>query len=190
MTSGCNIAFLGSTRGSNLPGVVAGLKDFNIITKSVISNKVDAGILDKAKSLGLPAIFIDSAEADFEHTLDQHLKSHQINLLVLIGFMKILSPWFVSRWKNKIINVHPSLLPKHAGLMNLKVHQAVLDNSEQETGCSVHWVTDEVDAGEMVIQKTCAVLKTDTAEIVKQRVQALEIIALIEAIRKIAGENT
>ncbi len=187
MTATFNIAILGSTRGSNLPGVVKGLKHSNVKIKHVISNKINAGILEKAKSDGLSTMFINSNDQDFEKKLDAALKKNNIKLLVLIGFMKILSPWFVSHWKNKIINVHPSLLPRHAGLMNLAVHQAVLDNHEKQTGCTVHWVIDEVDAGSIVVQKRCDVLPTDTAESLKIRVQQLEVNALIEAVLKNAN---
>jgi len=185
-----NIAILGSTRGSNLPGLATGLENKPIRITGVISNKNDTGILEKARQLNLNSIFIDSKKIDFEKRLDAHLHENTIDLLVLMGFMKILSPWFVNRWKNKVINVHPSLLPKYAGLMNLAVHQAVLDHHDTETGCTVHWVTNEVDAGDVIIQKKCGVFSTDTAEILKQRVQTLEVQALIEAIHKVSATQT
>ena len=101
-----------------------------------------------------------------------------INLLS-VGYMRILSAEFVTEWNNKVINVHPSLLPAFAGKMDLEVHQAVLD----ETGCTIHYVTPEVDEGPVLLQKKCAVLKNDTAESLKNRVQLLEGAALVEAIQ-------
>lgn len=174
------VSVLGSTRGSNLPGLHQGLAHTSARIVSVLSNKKDTGILEKAKQLNLPHFYFSSH--NFEKELDAHLIQNNIDLLVLMGYMKILSAAFVSRWKNKIINVHPSLLPKHAGLMNLSVHQAVLDAKEKETGCTVHWVIEKVDAGDVIVQKTCDVLPDDTAEILKERVQKLEVDALIEAI--------
>lgn len=176
-----NISILGSTRGSNLEGVHEGLLNSTVKIVSVISNKSNAGILDKAKKLHLPTIYIE--QTHFEKNLDQHLKNNKTDLLVLMGFMKILSTGFVSAWKNKIINVHPSLLPKHAGLMNLAVHQAVLDQAERESGCTVHFVIDKVDAGKIIIQKSCSVFANDTAESLKERVQKLEVDALVESIQ-------
>jgi phosphoribosylglycinamide formyltransferase-1 len=84
--------------------------------------------------------------------------------------MRILSAQFVSDWQNRIINIHPSLLPKHAGKMDLAVHQAVLDAHEKETGCTVHYVTDVVDEGPIILQKKCVVDENDTAETLKARV--------------------
>jgi phosphoribosylglycinamide formyltransferase-1 len=114
------------------------------------------------------------------------LLERDVELVVLIGYMRILSPEFVTAWENKIINVHPSLLPDFAGGMGNAVHQAVLDAGKAETGCTVHYVTEEVDAGPIVVQKRCAVLPDDTVESLKVKVQELEAVALIEAINQIA----
>ena len=175
------IVILGSTRGSNLPGLYSGLLNTNIHVFSVMSNKENAGILEKAKALKIPAVYFKSE--NFEKNLNDYLTENKIDLLVLMGFMKILSAHFVASWKDKIINVHPSLLPRHAGLMNLAVHQAVLDAKEKKTGCTVHAVIEKVDAGDIIIQKTCDVFLSDTAETLKARVQSLEVPALIEAIK-------
>lgn len=180
------ISVLGSTRGSNLAGLCQGLLNTPTKIVDVLSNIMNAGILEKAKQLGLPHSCIPTE--NFEKKLGVHLKDNEINLLVLIGFMKILSPHFVSQWRNKIINVHPSLLPKHAGLMNLSVHQAVLDAKEEQTGCTVHWVTEKVDAGGVILQKECDVFSNDDPQILKKRVQQLEVQALVEAIEKIRGQ--
>ncbi len=85
----------------------------------------------------------------FDQKISNILKEKKIDLIVLIGYMRILSDEFVETWENKIINVHPSLLPAHAGKMDLDVHRAVIDNKEKETGCTVHYVTKEVDAGRL-----------------------------------------
>ena|SRR3990167_1747124 len=177
-----NISILGSTRGSNLPGLYNGLTNTHVRIVGVISHKKDAGILEKARTLKLNCAYIPGNTTTFEIACDKRLHETKTEMIVLIGFMKILSPWFVQRWKNKIINVHPSLLPKYAGLMDLNVHQAVLDNHETETGCSVHYVTEEIDAGKVIVQKICAVLPNDTAESLKVRVQMLEVEGLIEAL--------
>ena len=96
--------------------------------------------------------------------------------------MKILSTKFCREWSDKILNVHPSLLPKYAGGMNNKVHQQVLESGDLETGCTIHFVTEEVDQGPILIQKRCKVESSDTVNSLKERVQILEGEAFIEAI--------
>lgn len=189
------IAVLGSTRGTNLNAVVAAVKQQRLpaTIEVVLSNKADALILEKAAHFGIKSLFIDPqglSRSEFDSFLSETLKQHHIDLIVLIGYMRILSAEFVTNWENKIINIHPSLLPAYAGLMNLDVHQAVLDAGEIETGCTVHYVTEQVDAGPIIIQKKCPVLADDTPERLKTRVQGLEGEALIEAIQLIASNES
>ncbi len=154
----------------------------------IISNKPDAPIIFRAKKLDLEAQVIDykgKSPEECDRQLSDLLKKHHVDLIILIGFMRILSEEFVTLWQNKIINIHPSLLPLHAGKMDLAVHQAVLDAKEKISGCTVHYVTPMVDAGPIVLQKQCIVEENDTAETLKARVQQLEGEALIAAIKKI-----
>ncbi|AWN73005.1 phosphoribosylglycinamide formyltransferase [Legionella anisa] len=188
------IAVLGSTRGTNLNTLVAAMKQQHLSAsiELVLSNKADALILEKAARFGIKSMFVNPqglSRVDFDHELSKILRLHQIQLVVLIGYMRILSAEFVDNWENKIINIHPSLLPAYAGLMNLDVHQAVIDGTEVETGCTVHFVTAQVDAGPIILQKKCPVLPDDTAEILKTRVQELEGPALVEAINMIAATD-
>jgi phosphoribosylglycinamide formyltransferase-1 len=154
----------------------------------VISNKPHALILERARRHSLPAVCINEQQGliVFETALSQLLHRYQINLLVLIGYMRILSPALVNEWPNKIINVHPSLLPFGAGIRDLVVHQTVLDQGHQISGCSVHSVTEEVDRGPILLQKQCSVEPNDTVETLKAKVQLLEGLALIEVINNIA----
>ncbi|MBA3535091.1 MAG: phosphoribosylglycinamide formyltransferase [Tatlockia sp.] len=185
------LAILGSTRGTNLNALVEAInkRQLNASIELVIANKGDAPILEKADNFNLKALFVDpqnlSREAYDQH-LSRILSEHNIDLVVLVGYLRILSSQFVLAWQNKIINIHPSLLPAYSGLMNLGVHQAVLDAAETETGCTVHFVTEEVDAGPIILQKICPVLKEDKAETLKVRVQQMEGAALVEAIKKIS----
>ena len=96
--------------------------------------------------------------------------------------MRILSKSFCQDWKGKILNVHPSLLPKYAGGMDTNVHEEVLKNKDKETGCTIHFVTDEVDCGPVFIQKKCSVRPEDTVKSLKRKVQKLEGKAFLEAI--------
>ena len=99
--------------------------------------------------------------------------------------MRILSPYFIGRWPHQIINVHPSLLPDFAGGMDRHVHQAVLDSGVKESGCTVHFVTEVVDSGPIIVQKKCPVFMNDTVDTLRERVQSLEGDVLIEAIQTI-----
>ena len=117
------------------------------------------------------------------------LKKYQVELILLIGFMRILSSEFCLEWQDKILNVHPSLLPKYSGGMDLNVHEAVLANGDSETGCTIHFVTEDVDAGPILVQKRCYIEPNDTAELLKKKVQALEGIAYIEAINLLTSNR-
>ena len=184
------LAVVGSTRGTNLNALVAAInkQQLDASIELVISNKKEAQILAKANDFTIKSLFVNPqglSREDYDKSLSAILKEHSIELVVLIGYMRILSAAFVKAWENKIINIHPSLLPAFGGLMNLEVHQAVLAAGVLETGCTVHFVTEEVDNGPIILQKSCAVLATDTPELLKERVQQLEGKALVEAIQKI-----
>jgi phosphoribosylglycinamide formyltransferase-1 len=181
------LGILGSTRGTNMQAIIDAIQQ-NRLSASieiVISNKPDALILSRAAEYGLPAQYIAAqglTREQYDQQVSALLHQYNVELVVLIGYMRILSTDFVTEWKNKIINVHPSLLPAFAGMMDLDVHRAVLAAGATETGCTVHQVTAEVDAGPIIVQKKCAVFVTDTPESLKQRVQELEGEALIAAI--------
>ena len=112
-----------------------------------------------------------------------------MDIVLLVGFMRIFSPVFCNEWKGKAVNVHPSLLPKHAALMDLEVHQSVLDAGDTESGCTVHMVDAVVDAGSIVVQPSVSVASDDTAESLKGKVQALEAPALVEAVNIFASNG-
>lgn len=181
------LGILGSTRGTNLLPIANAIQTLRLPAsiEIVISNKENAPILEKAKQLGLKSRFIDPSNQSremYDQLISSILSSYQVDLIVLIGYMRILSPSFVTRWKNKIINVHPSLLPAFGGKMDLDVHRAVLASKVKETGCTIHYVTEKVDAGPILLQKKLLVFANDTAESLKERVQQLEAAALIEVI--------
>lgn len=193
ITKKLNLAVLGSTRGTNLLPLIAASRDetLSATIQMVLSNKSDALILTRAHQHNIPAQFVTAANLTretYDAKLLQLLKNKNIDLLVLIGYMRILSAEFVQAYPDKIINVHPSLLPKHAGKMDLAVHQAVLDAHDRETGCSVHFVTEQVDAGPIILQRHCNVYEDDTAMTLKARVQMLEGGALIAAINQLAND--
>ena len=182
-----NIGVLGSTNGTDLQfifdAIDEGKLDANVSV--VISNKEDSYILKRAQAHNTQNVFIshkNKDREDFDSEMTMVLKKHSVELILLIGFMRILSSKFCNQWNGKILNVHPSLLPKYAGGMDTNVHEEVLKNNEKETGCTIHLVTDEVDKGPIVIQKRCLVDSDDTIESLKAKVQNLEGAAFLEAI--------
>ncbi len=174
------IAILSSTNGTNLQSFIDArergeLEDIEICC--LITDKSMCGAAEKARAAGIKVYFIDPKPINRE-TYDQSvadtLEYFNVDLVVLGGYMKILGAPVLEKFKGKILNVHPSLLPKFAGGMNLNVHQAVLDAGETETGMTIHQVTEVLDGGEIVLQKKVAVESGDTAELLKDKVQTLE----------------
>lgn len=181
------LAILGSTRGTALPALLSTLQaETSASIALVVSNKPDALILEKANALHLPTQSLDpkglTREA-YDARVVEVLKAHRIEGVVLLGYMRLVSAVFIHAFPHRIMNVHPSLLPAHAGLMDLAVHQAVLDAGDRESGCTVHEVIEAVDAGPVLVQKRCPVFANDTRDTLKARVQALEVPALVEAIQ-------
>jgi phosphoribosylglycinamide formyltransferase-1 len=183
------VGVLGSTRGSSLQGVLdaiaADTLDVEIVL--VVSDKPAAPILERAARYGIRALFLDPAgltREAYDQQVSEALRVAGAELVLLVGYMRILSATFVNSWRGRLLNVHPSLLPAFAGLMNLKVHEAVLAAGVSETGCTIHQVTEVVDGGPIVLQKRCPVLPGDTAEILRSRVQALEQAAFVEVLHK------
>ena len=138
----------------------------------VLSNKSCASGLTKAKNFNIPTVCIEPKKAsgidlDFEAEIQRELKNYKIELICLAGFMRVLSSNFVDCWKGKMLNIHPSLLPKYKGL---NTHKRVLENGEKLTGCTVHEVTPELDCGRILGQATVPVLPHDTVESIRLRV--------------------
>lgn len=195
MNKKLRIGVLGSTRGTALIPVIEACAsgELNAEIVAVVSNKSDALILEKGKALGVTVTtkFVSSkglTRAQYDAECTAALVGAGAELVVLVGYMRILSAEFCEFWEGRCINVHPSLLPKHAGGMDLAVHQAVIDAGESESGCTIHMVTEEVDGGPIVVQKVVSVEEGDTAVTLKAKVQKLEGIAFIEAIKSLGGE--
>ena len=182
-----NVGVIGSTKGTDLQAILDSIKsgklDANI--SIVISNRAGAYILKRAQNHGIPSVFIDHKDRtrkEFDSEMTKVLKENKVDLVLLIGFMRILSSKFCNDWEGRILNVHPSLLPKYAGGMDTNVHEEVLRNKDKETGCTIHFVTDKVDGGPILIQKRCLVESDDTVESLRSKVQKLEGEAFLEAI--------
>jgi len=162
------LAILISGRGSNMEALLKAAKDpaFPAKPALVLSNRPDAKGLETAARAGVPTLAIDhklygkDREA-FERELDKALSDADIEIIALAGFMRVLTPWFVTRWEGRMINIHPSLLPKYKGL---DTHQRAIDAGDREAGCTVHWVSAGVDEGEIIAQAAIPILPGDTAD--------------------------
>lgn len=182
------LGVLGSTRGTHLRVLIEAIKSQQLAASIavVISNKPHASILERAQAAAIPTLFSDPqglTREQYDAQVSRILHTYQVDLIVLMGYMRILSDAFVAEWENRIINVHPSLLPAFAGMMDLDVHRAVIEGGVSETGCTVHYVTSIVDAGPVLLQQRCEVLADDSPQSLKARVQSLEGNALVEAIK-------
>lgn len=140
----------------------------------VASNKIDAPGLAWAREHGVPAWAQNSkgvCREQYDRIISAALEEHRVGTIALAGFMRILSPWFVENWAGRIVNIHPSLLPKYRGL---DTHVRALEAGDAVSGCSVHIVTEELDAGEVLGQAEVPIERGDTAETLEQRVLAAE----------------
>ena len=188
------LAVLGSTRGTDLDAIVSAIDEgiLNATIKLVISNKENAYILKRAEKNNIKSMFLSDysvTREEYGNLLNKIFIDNNVDIVLLIGFMRILSKSFCKKWDNKVLNVHPSLLPKYAGGINNNVHRDVLKNKDSETGCTIHYVTANVDSGPILIQKKCEVQPGDTVESLKDRVQHLEGQAFIEALHLIENKN-
>ena len=188
------LGVLGSTKGTDLQAILDAINNGQLDAEvSVVgSNRESAYILERAKNHGVPFFFIShkgKAREAFDREMTTVMQNYGVELVLLIGFMRILSVEFCREWRDRILNVHPSLLPKYAGGMDTNVHAEVIKNGDAETGCTIHFVTEEVDAGPILIQKKCNVASDDTIESLKTKVQALEGDAFIEAIKLIQTDK-
>lgn len=185
-----NIAVLVSGGGTNLQALIDA-KNENIIKsgdiKVVISNKEDAYALTRAKNNGIDGVFIKK-DADFEKNLEKTLSDYKIDLIVLAGFLVILSEEFVKKYPKKIINIHPSLIPAFCGdgFYGLKVHESALKRGVKVTGATTHFVNEITDGGEIIMQKAVNIEEGDTPEILQKRVmQEAEWVILPLSVEKV-----
>jgi phosphoribosylglycinamide formyltransferase 1 len=172
------LAILISGRGSNMEALLkaTAAPDYPADPVLVLSNRPDAIGLETALEAGVPALAIDhkpfgkDREA-FERAMDAALTEAGTEIIALAGFMRVLTPWFVGKWQGRMVNIHPSLLPKYKGL---DTHQRAIDAGDTEAGATVHWVSPGVDDGEIIQQASLPILPGDTAETLAARLLPVE----------------
>jgi phosphoribosylglycinamide formyltransferase-1 len=183
------LAVLASGRGSNLQAIIDAIENgkLNAALAVVISNKPEAAALARAHKHGAPAIFLDPKAAPDREAYDamilEQLRKYNVGLVALAGYMKIVTRVLIDAYPNRIMNIHPSLLPAFPGL---NAQQQALDWGVKVSGCTVHFVTEGVDAGPIIRQATVPVLEGDTAESLETRILGEEHRIYTEAIRLFA----
>lgn len=188
MSAKKRVAVLISGRGSNLQALLDARQDAYEIAL-VVSNVPSAAGLDRAREAGVEAIALDhkpygkNREA-FERDLDALLVERNIELVALAGFMRVLTPYFVRAWNGRLVNIHPSLLPKYPGT---NTHARALEAGDSEHGATVHLVIEEVDGGEILGQARMPILPGDTPESLAERVLTLEHELYPECLAKLAA---
>ncbi|EJF30157.1 MULTISPECIES: phosphoribosylglycinamide formyltransferase [Enterobacteriaceae] len=172
-----HIVVLISGNGSNLQAIIDACQQrkINGTISAVFSNKADAFGLERAREAGIPTHALTASEfasrEAFDRQLMQEIDAYAPDVVVLAGYMRILSPAFVARYSGRLLNIHPSLLPKYPGL---HTHRQVLENGDEEHGTSVHFVTDELDGGPVILQAKVPVFEGDDEDEITARVQHQE----------------
>lgn len=188
------IGVLVSGGGSNLQSLIDKSKsgELQCNIEVVIGDRECYGV-ERAKEAGIDGYTLDRKQLKKElcREIDKIVSEKKVDLVVLAGFLSIIDEEFVNKWKGRIINIHPSLLPKFGGpgMYGIKVHEAVLKAGESESGCTVHYVDTGVDSGEIIAQRRVKVLEGDTPEILQKRVLVEEHKLLPESITKIISER-
>jgi formyltetrahydrofolate-dependent phosphoribosylglycinamide formyltransferase len=198
-----NVAVLVSGGGTNLQALTNAVKSgmLNVSIRLVLSSSVKAGALTRASNCGIPTLVMNSRQFctrdDFDRAMIGALEERDIDLIVLAGYLSILSPAVVARYRGRVINIHPSLLPKYGGkgMYGLRVHEAVIAAGDTITGATVHYVDEGTDTGHVILQKTVDVLPGDTPAVLQKRTleeaehiilpQAVDIVSRRLCIRKV-----
>ncbi len=180
-----------SGRGSNMDALIAAARapDFPAEIVLVASNRPDAPGLARAKAAGIAVAAVDhkiyAGREEFERALQIMLETHRIDFVCLAGFMRLFTPWFISQWRGRLLNIHPALLPSYRGL---HTHERALADGAKIHGCTVHFVVPEMDEGPIVAQAAVPVLDDDTAETLGARVLAQEHVIYPNALRLVASD--
>ncbi|KJS25819.1 MAG: phosphoribosylglycinamide formyltransferase [Hyphomonadaceae bacterium BRH_c29] len=188
------LAILISGRGSNMEALLHAAEDPAYPARPVLvaSNRPDAKGLETAAAAGVPTAAVDHTlfgkdREAFEKALDAELEAAGTEIIALAGFMRVLTPWFVGKWEGRMVNIHPSLLPKYKGL---HTHQRAIDAGDTEAGATVHWVSPGVDDGEIIQQASLPILPGDTADSLAARLLPVEHKLYPEALAKACATLT
>ena len=183
-----NVCVFISGKGTNLNNLIKKSREYNfpVRIKLIVSNNINAEGLKYAKINSIPFTLINTKLSNFEHKILKKLKRYDISLICLAGYMKIISKNFIKLFGKKIINIHPSLLPKFKGL---NTFSRVIKNKEIRSGCTVHFVNEKLDNGKIIVQKFFFINEYDKENDIKIKTQKLEYLAFPESIIKLYRNN-
>jgi len=171
------LAIFASGSGSNAENICRYFKNNSSVSVVLIcTNKLDAFIVKRAKKLNIPVTFITKTELNRFYSLHKALQNNKVDFIILAGFLLKLPTIMVEKYRNRILNIHPSLLPKYGGkgMYGDNVHKAVLENKETESGISIHFVNQNYDKGELILQEKCSVSENETLETLTAKIHQLE----------------
>jgi len=193
MTSLSNIAVFASGTGSNAAKIIAHFKDHaSIKVALIVCNNPDAGVLEIADENNVPSVVIERKRFFDGDGYLAVLKEMEISFIVLAGFLWKIPLSVLDAYPGRIVNIHPALLPKYGGkgMYGLRVHQAVIDDKEKESGITIHYVDDKYDNGDIIFQARCPVLENDTAVSLAKRVGELEHKHFPEVVEEVVKSST
>ncbi len=173
-----NLAIFASGKGSNAENICNYFKNHHSIkVRCLISDRKASGAFDIALNFHLPCIYLSKELLSSPNDILSILELHQVHYIILAGYLKLMPAEVISAYKDKIINIHPALLPKYGGkgMYGMRVHEAVCKDGEQETGITIHLVNEQYDEGEIIFQKKVSVYKTDTPAIVAEKIHVMEM---------------
>ncbi len=187
-----NIAIFASGNGTNAEAIIKHFRDSDIAKVAlVLSNNRNAYVLERAQKHDIPSVTFTRKEFYDSMVIDEQLRRYNIEFIVLAGFMWLIPARLVDAYENRMVNIHPALLPKYGGkgMYGMHVHEAVIKNKEKESGITIHWVNKVYDDGQIIFQGKCRVVPEDTAEDVATKVHQLEYahypVVIEEQIRKL-----
>lgn len=186
------LAIFASGTGSNAKKIVAYFRENPYINVSlIVSNKKDAPVLDMARANGIETRVIDRKGFYETEDLLQTLQAQQIDFIVLAGFLWLMPFYLIKAFDRKIVNIHPALLPKYGGkgMYGMRVHEAVKAAGERETGITIHYVDEQYDHGDVILQEKCALTPNDSPQTIAHKVQVLEHLHFAPVIEKLLLEN-
>ena len=187
-----NIAIFSSGSGNSSKKLLENINELNSTINLIITNKSDSLIIELAKKYKISYFYLPKkkniSNIDYDTQLLNILNIFNIDIIFLIGYMRIVTPPLINAFKNKIFNIHPSLLPKYKGLMDLDIHETVIKNNDTYTGCTLHVVEEIVDNGKIILQKNLKVSTKDKYEL-KKNIQNLENDCIYEFIKSMENNN-
>lgn len=185
------IAIFASGSGSNAQNIAEYFKNSDFVKiDCILSNKTDAYVLERAKNLGIDTLTFDRTDFYDSKNVLHYLQLRGVDFIVLAGFLWLIPSYLIDAYQGKIINIHPALLPKYGGkgMYGMKVHQAVVDEKDSESGITIHYVNEHYDKGDIIFQAKCKVEAGDTPEKVAEKVHSLEYLHFPKVIGELVSK--